>query len=97
MFLKIHRSPGTGEVVAVCDQELLNTTLREGEIEMCVSEGFYGTNPATNSEVKDALQNASNINLVGKRAFSIAVDLMLINEDGCMMIGDVPHAQIFRL
>ncbi len=27
MFLKVHCSPGAGDIVAVCDRELLNTTI----------------------------------------------------------------------
>jgi hypothetical protein len=97
MFLKIHRSPGAADVVAVCDCELINKTLRHGEVEISVSEGFYGTEPADEAAVRNALQNAANINLMGKRAVSVAVDLGLIDPDSCIMLGDVPHAQIFRV
>ncbi|MGA7797115.1 MAG: DUF424 family protein, partial [Methanoregula sp.] len=40
MFLKIHRSPGTGDVVAVCDRELLNTIITDGDLKVTVSEYF---------------------------------------------------------
>ncbi|MDG6256053.1 MAG: DUF424 domain-containing protein [Methanomicrobiaceae archaeon] len=97
MFLKIHRAPGTGEVVAVCDRELLNTTLAEGDLEVCISEKFYGSTPATEEEVRDALHHAENANLIGARTIAIAVDMGLVACDACIMIGDVPHAQIFRI
>jgi hypothetical protein len=97
MFLKIHHSPGKGDVVAVCDRELLNRTLRHGEIEVFVSENFYGTMPATREEVKEALLTCGNANLMGEEAVSVAIEIGLIEKGACMMIGTVPHAQIYRI
>lgn len=97
MFLKVHHYPGAGDVVAVCDHELLNTSLNYGDIEIQVTETFYGSTPATEDDVRAAIRNASNVNLIGERSVAIAIDLGLITREGCIMIGDVPHAQIFRL
>ncbi len=97
MFLKIHRSPEMGDVVAVCDRELLNTTLRHGDLSVTVTEAFYGSCPSTEDEVKEALRRAGNINLMGERSVSIAVSMGLISRAGCIMIGKVPHAQVYLL
>jgi hypothetical protein len=97
MFLKIHHSLGKGDVVAVCDRELLNTTLTEGNLEVCISEKFYGTTLATEEKVREALQGAENANLFGKRTIAIAVGMGLVAHETCIMIGDVPHALIFRI
>jgi uncharacterized protein len=95
MFLKVHRSPGTGDVVAVCDRELINTTIRHKEITVTITEAFYGNCPATEDEVRDALRKAGNINLMGERCVSLAIEMGLLTRSGCIMIGTVPHAQIF--
>jgi len=97
MHLKIHRSPGMGDVVAVCDRELINTTLRHGDLAVTITEAFYGTSPVTELEIREALEAADNINLMGERAVSLAISLGLITKSGCIMIGDVPHAQIYQL
>ena len=97
MFLKIHRSPELGDVVAVCDRELLNTTLTHGKLTVKVTEAFYGTCPATEADVEDALKNADNINLMGERAVAVAEKMGLVTRSGCIMIGSIPHAQIYRL
>jgi hypothetical protein len=97
MFLKIHRSRDTGDIVAVCDRELLNTTISHDKLSITITESFYGNNPAGENEVKDALKNAGNINLIGERSVSLAIELGLLTKSGCMMIGKVPHAQIYRL
>lgn len=97
MFLKIHRSREMGDVVAVCDRELMNTTLRHGKITVTVTSTFYGDATVTEDAVREALKDAGNINLIGERSISVAIGLGLLSRSGCMMIGDVPHAQIYRL
>jgi hypothetical protein len=97
MFLKVHCSPGAGDIVAVCDRELLNTTICHGELSVRISDAFYGNSPAGEDEVRDALKKAGNINLMGKRAVGIAIDMGLITRSGCIMIGVIPHAQVYSL
>jgi hypothetical protein len=97
MFLKIHHSPGMDDVVAVCDRELINTTISHDRITVTITESFYGNREASEEEVRSVLKKAGNINLIGKRAVNVAVDLGLVSEAGCIMIGDIPHAQIYRI
>jgi uncharacterized protein len=97
MYLKIHRTHDGSSVVAVCDRELLNRRIRHGEIEIHVSEYFYGTTPASESEVAKALKDADNINIIGERAVAVAAGLDLIERSSCLLIDGVPHAQIFRV
>jgi len=97
MFLKIHSAPGMGDVVAVCDRELINTTLSHEKISVTITEKFYGTTPATEDEVKAALAKADNINLMGERSVNVAIRMGLITRSGCIMIGTIPHAQIYEV
>jgi hypothetical protein len=97
MFLKVHCSPGAGDIVAVCDRELLNTTISHGELSVKISEWFYGNCPASEDMVRAALKKAGNINLMGKRSVGIAIDMGLVTQSGCIMIGDIPHAQVYSL
>ncbi len=97
MFLKIHRSRDTGDIVAVCDRELLNTTVCHEKLSLAITDWFYGNTPVTENEVRDALKNAGTINLIGERSVNLAVEMGLLTKSDCMMIGKVPHAQIYRL
>jgi hypothetical protein len=97
MFLKVHCSPGSGDIVAVCDRELLNTTVSHGGLSVKISEAFYGNCPASEDMVRAALKKTGNINLMGKRSVSIAIDMGLVTQSGCIMIGDIPHAQVYSL
>jgi hypothetical protein len=97
MFLKIHHSPGAADVIAVCDRELLNTTISHENITVKVHDSFYGTSPASEEEVRSALEKAGNINLMGERTVNVAISLGLVTRSECIMIGNVPHAQIYRV
>ncbi|WOX57166.1 DUF424 domain-containing protein [Methanoculleus receptaculi] len=97
MYLKVHRIPGAGEVVAACDTDLMEVTLMHGEVEVRISGGFYGTQTATEDEVREALADADNANIIGKEVVALAVSMGLIAEKDCIMIDGVPHAQIFRI
>jgi len=97
MYLKVHRAPDGSTVVAVCDRELLDRRLKDGNLELHVSEYFYGTTPADEGDVTRALRDGSNFNLIGERAVGIAIGLGLIERSGCMMVEGVPHVQIIRV
>ncbi|MCQ1538977.1 DUF424 domain-containing protein [Methanocalculus taiwanensis] len=96
MFLKIHRELGGGQVVAVCDSELLGKTLTEGDIEITVTRDFYGDTPASEEEVRHALTHAGNANIIGTQVVEIAISLGCIKRSSCLMIGSVPHAQFIQ-
>ena len=96
MFLKVHRTPDGGEIVAVCDRELLNTTLHHRDVEVHISETFYGTAPADEERVRAALSTATNANLFGPRTIAVAIDCGAVDSGCVVLIGGVPHAQIFR-
>ncbi len=97
MLLKVHRSRDLGDVVAVCDRELLNQTISHERLSLTITEAFYGNTPATEDEVREALKHAGNINLIGVRSVSLAIAMGILTQSGCMMIGIVPHAQIYQL
>ncbi len=97
MFLKIHHFPGSADVVAVCDRELINTTITDKNVTVTVHDSFYGTDPASEEEVRAALKKAGNINIMGERAVNVAISLNLVTRSECIMIGKVPHAQIYQV
>ena len=97
MYLKVHRASDGSTVVAVCDSELLDRKLRQGDLVLHVSEYFYGTTPADEGDVTRALRDGRNFNLIGERAVGIAIGLGLIERSGCMMVEGVPHVQIIRV
>jgi uncharacterized protein len=97
MFMKIHRSRESPEVVAICDRELINTTVSNGTLTVTISEWFYGNAPAAQEDIREALRSAGNINLMGERTCNLAMEMGLITKDDCVMIGKIPHVQVYCL
>lgn len=85
------------DVVAVCDRELLNTTISDEKLTVRVHDSFYGTTTVSEEEVRSTLENAGNINLMGERAVNVAISLGILTRSECIMIGNVPHAQIYQV
>lgn len=94
MYLKIYRIDGTDKIAAACDRELINTTISEGDIEITISDKFYGTTTATEEELISALKRVDNANLIGKRVIAAAQKCGAVNEEDCIYINGIPHIQI---
>ncbi len=84
-------------MVAVCDRELLNTIITHEMFCINVHDSFYGTTPAGEEEVRAALEKAGNINMIGERSVNVAISMGLITRSDCIMIGKIPHVQIYQV
>ena len=91
---KIHRKGGDA-VLAACDADVLGKTLKDGEMNVTVSEGFFGTEEVSEEEFIIMLGQSSTMNLFGERTIAIAVDAGFVDDDCIMMIDKVPHVQIY--
>lgn len=94
MYLRIHRSAGCKEVVGICDQELLGTTLSEGDLNILIHPSFFGADEATEEEILAALHDCENINLFGEQCISLAIKHGYLDRESCRMVAGVPHAII---
>jgi hypothetical protein len=98
MYVKIHEDKRNDRmVVAVCDEELVGQEISEGNLNLNITERFYKGEKKTPEEVKKTLENASNINLVGKKAIKLAIDLGILSKEQIITIKNIPHAQIYEL
>jgi hypothetical protein len=97
MYLKLHPSPD-GEIVALCDIELIGKVLSSGKARLDLSAyaPFYLGKKVSEKEAIDALSSATNANIVGKRALAAAKKAGLA-VSRAKNIGGVPHLQIYRL
>jgi hypothetical protein len=97
MYLKIHSSP-EGDIVALCDDELLGRVLTEGKIRLDLKAhgSFYKGGKVTAAKAVEALKGARNANLVGKGSLSAAKSAGL-DVSGAIMISGVPHLQLYRI
>lgn len=84
-------------LLAACDEELLGKTLRSDGVRLTVSPTFYHSEMVSESELKEMMNTATSMNLVGDRAVSAAEELGLVSGKGIMTIGGAKHAQVVRM
>jgi len=97
MYLKVHSSP-LGEVVALCDAELLGLVISEGEtrLDLRSHASFYKGKRVTPREAKQALMGARNANIVGRKSLA-AAQKAGIDCARALTISGVPHLQIYGI
>jgi len=96
VYVKVHATGQRGGhrfVIAVCDKDLIGKTLKDGKLQVKVSEFFYKGDVRSDAEVKALLKDATNVNLMGKHAVKLALEVGIIVPDNILMIKGVPHAQ----
>ena len=94
IIAKMHRKGGDA-VLAACDPDVLGKTMKDGDINVTISEGFFGTMEVPEEDFKILLGQAGNMNLFGEKTIAIAVDAGFVDPDSIMMIDNVPHVQIY--
>ena len=95
--IKIHSHPEEGEVLAVADFTLIGKTLNEGEFELKISQRFYCEETIDEKELQEKLEENTNINLVGKKAFTVAQKMGLVSEKGTKRIAGIPYTCIYKM
>ena len=80
----------------ICDADLLGKKIIQDEFTMHISEAYYGKKIVEIEEAKTLLQNSSIINMAGKDAISLAVELGIGSENGVKVISDVPFLIVFN-
>jgi hypothetical protein len=95
MYLKIHRSADR-IIVAVCDEDIIGKTLRDGNIVVTIDEAFYKGDIVSESEMIDVIKRYTNVNLFGEKAVTCAIECGAVNSSCVMIIDGVAHAQIYR-
>jgi|ETN01SMinimDraft_4_1059930.scaffolds.fasta_scaffold59727_2 hypothetical protein len=84
-------------VLAACDKELIGQTFEEGELNINVSEIYYGGEIITIEQFAEKLEKCHIANLVGERVVNKAKELGYVSEANIITIQGTPHAQVFSL
>ncbi|VVC02787.1 Uncharacterised protein [Candidatus Bilamarchaeum dharawalense] len=98
LYLKVHENK-EGRVIAVCDGDLIGKVLTDGNAHMDLDRyrGFYVGKEVEDGEVKKELTTFSSINMVGKHAVGIALEMGLANKQDVMYIKNIPYIQIYKI
>ena len=98
MKVYMHVMKVRGEVlVAICDEDLLGKTLSEGNIKLRINEEFYGGRLIPVEECKEAIDNSTITNIIGRRIVDFAISNGIVHESCLLWVRGVPHAQIVKV
>ncbi len=99
MYLKIHGG-NKKKIIAICDSELLNKKIEEGNLQLDVSERFFKgeslEKKALVEKIKKMFDNGGigSFNTIGKDSTSLLLEFSLIEEDSILKIAQIPYAII---
>ncbi len=80
--------------MAACDADLLGKVFSEGELQLEVKREFYDGVNVTREQFVSHLRLATIGNFVGEETVQAALEEGFIEEEGVLVIGGVPHAQM---
>ena len=80
----------------ICDAELLGKKIIQDELNVDISESYYGQKLVEKEEAKSLLKNSSIINMVGKETVSLSIELGIGSETGIKTISGVPFLIVFK-
>ena len=81
----------------ICDAELLGKNITQDELNINISKNYYGERLVEKEEAKILLQKSSIINMVGKEATSLSIELGIGSETGIKIINNIPFLIVFRM
>ena len=81
----------------ICDVDLLGKKIIQDELNMHISENYYGEKLVDREEAKTLLKNSSIINMVGKETISLSIQLGIGSESGIKTVSDVPFLIVFKM
>ncbi len=94
-YYKIYRREND-VILAVCDKEVLGKRVESGEIVLFAKPEFY-KGEEIGEEVMELFEEATIINLMGKKIVELALKNGWVEEEGIIEIEGVAHAQIIKM
>ena len=91
VFLKIHHRNEI-ETVACCDEDLLNKVFKEGNLQIEISDHFFGGNLINLDDAISILKQASYFNIVGDVIINKAIDSHVLPKEAIRKINGIPMA-----
>ena len=81
----------------ICDVDLLGKNIVEGELNMNISENYYGEKLIETDEARTLLKQSSIINMVGENTISLSIQLGIGSENGIKKISNIPFLIVFKM
>ena len=81
----------------ICDADLLGKNIVEGELNMNISESYYGEKLIEKDEARTLLKQSSIINMVGENTISLSIQLGIGSKNGIKKISNIPFLIVFKM
>ncbi len=94
MYIKIHGS-GESRVIAICDESLIGKKISNKDMEIEVTERFYKGKKINNKNVKEIIKKGINVNLIGKKTVTCAIEEGIVSADNIIWFGH-PTCNYYR-
>ena len=93
MIVKVHQTHEGKKIVAVCDQELIGKKLKEKNIQLDLSSGFYNGEKKSEEDILKLFDEAYIVNLVGENAVNLGKKAGIVLEENVLYVHKIPHVQ----
>ena len=81
----------------ICDPELLDKTLQDGNTKIKINPNYYAERDVDEHEAKNLLTKCNSINMVGEKTISFATSLGIGSEKSVRRIEGVPFLIVFKM
>ena len=81
----------------ICDAELLGKKITQDELNIHISESYYGERFVEREEAESLLKTSSIINMAGKKTVTLSLKLGIGSEKAVKIVSDVPFLIIFNM
>ena len=81
----------------ICDHELVDKTLHDGETKIKINPNYYAERDVDEHEAKNLLTKCNSINMVGEKTISLALNLGIGSEKSIRRIEGIPFLIVFKM
>ena len=81
----------------ICDPELLDKTLLDGNTKIKINSNYYAERDVDEHEAKNLLTKCNSINMVGEKTVSLATSLGIGSEKSIRRIEGIPFLIVFKM
>ena len=80
----------------MCDVELVGRTLKQSDLEVKISQSYYGERVVDEKEAESLLRTSSIINMAGRKTIDLSIKIGVGTAKGVKEIEGVPFLIIFK-
>jgi len=83
-------------MASICDEELIDTIVKNGEVEMSISREYYGENKMSLEDALEIIRGSQIINLAGTRIVNETIRAKLASNLAVKKVGSTSFLMIFK-